>query len=144
MSRSAKFMKNSENGKLVRFVTKRGIHLTSRLKIRAVNWTKKLVLFSALTFLRSGHFVLISHFFSPLHGHVSPSSMPIEFFSHFSLRFIFAFSVTSRFCCKRVSFPSSHNFSCVLQMCDISVIKSALFCFVWMYARFVNFFSTSS
>ena len=31
----------------------------------------------------SGHFVLISHFFSPLHVRVSRSSLLIDFFSHF-------------------------------------------------------------
>ena len=62
--------------------------------------------------LRSGHFVLfshflhlISHFFTCLHVLISSSSLLIDFFSRFqSIFFLISYcSVTSRFCFKRVS-----------------------------------------
>ena len=142
MSRSAKFRKKSENGKLVRIVTKREFTRHREKKNRAENLTED-SRFSPQSPLRSGHFVLISHFFSPLHVHVSLLHHPlIDFFSHFLL-FVSFFALLRHLLETVPSESQSHHrtyLSCVLQMCDTLSSNLLWFCFVLMYARFINFF----
>ena len=58
------------------------------LKNRAENLTKNSC-YSPHSPLRTGHFVLISHFSSPVRVHVASSSLLIDFFSHFFSSFHF-------------------------------------------------------
>ena len=84
---------------------------------------------------------LISHFSTCLHVLISSSSLLIDFSPPC---FIFAL-----LCHFSILFQASLNpiiAQPLLCASDVGqfVIKSALFCFVLMYARFVNFFSTTS
>ena len=77
--------------------------------------------------LRSGHFVLISHFFACLHVLISSSSLLIDFVSRFSSLFHLRVALSLLdFCFKRIPILSSSNLSCVLRMCD--TLSSKLLC----------------
>ena len=100
---------------------------------------KKLVFFSALPFevwalcldLTFLH-LISSLFFTCLRVLIPSSSLLVDFFSHCIIISLFCFNNTI-----------AQSLSCASDVCHF-VIRSALFCFVLMYARFVNFFSTTS